>query len=245
MESIANSKAHIGVGFGRWSPQQPGGTPDKVPLTNIAFIDGKAVPQGALHPGYIIKSTGVEVGLTLENVQEFASTKLQLTPNSPGRLDWQAANVSLAVDKSHWNYGSALFDTGIHQSYLRLDPETTAQLHTTQITDGGKQYTVLTSNSTVHMRIGNAPDYIAYYEVTVGDTRNVVRPYWGEFRTEAASPPPPFINTGRYSYRGFDVMLDAECGWFGLRWKGSPGQKGGGQYFATALAEDQCKAWRQ
>ena len=233
----------VGVGFGRWSPQQPEATPDKVPLTNIAFIDGNPVPAGAMHPGYIINSTGVQVGLTLNNVQNFASTKLQLTSGSPANLDWAPANVSLAVDKSHWNYGTALFDTGIHQSYIRLDPETTAQLHTTKITDGGKKYTVLTSNSTVHMRIGNVPDYIAYYEVTVGDTQNVVRPYRGEFRTEAASPPPPFINTGRYFYKGFDAMLDAGCGWFGLKGTGSSGDGDGGQYFATVYAGDRCKAW--
>ncbi|KAL9073478.1 MAG: hypothetical protein Q9161_002899 [Pseudevernia consocians] len=220
---------YLGVGFGRWSTQQPAGTPDKVPLTNIAFVDGAPVPGGAMHIGYVINSTGVEVGLTSENTQGFASTKLGLTPGSPAPRDWAQVNMSLAVDDSHWNDGSALFDTGISQSYIRVDEETTRQLQKTLIMDRGKNHSVLTPRSKVQMRIGTAPNVIAYYNVTVSDKDNIVRPYRGEFRTEAATVP-AFLNTGRYFYKGFDVLFDAECGWFGLKWKGEPGDEDGGQY---------------
>ena len=220
---------YLGVGFGRWSTQQPAGTPDKVPLTNIAFVDGMPVPEDAMHVGYVINSTGVETGLTSKNTQGFASTKLGLTLGSPAPRDWAEVNMTLAVDDSHWNDGSALFDTGIDQSYIRVDKETTSELHKTLITDRGKNHSVLTPKSKVHMRIGTAPNFIAYYNVTVGDRNNIVRPYRGEFRTEAATVP-AFLNTGRFFYRGFDALFDAECGWFGLRWKGETGDEDGGQY---------------
>lgn len=70
------------------------------------------------------------------------------------------------------------------------------------------------------MRVGKGPDYVADYKVRVGDTQNVVRPYRGEFRPETPSDPNiAFFNSGRFFYRGFEAMLDAECGWFGLRRK--------------------------
>lgn len=226
---------YLGVGFGRWSSEQPGGTPDKVPLTNIAFVDGEPVPEGAMHAGYIINSTGVEVGLTANNTQGFVSTKLGLTPSSPAPRDWAQVDVSLAVDDSHWNNGSALFDTGIGQSYIRVDEETRSQLDKTVINDRGKNHSVLAPSSTVHMRVGTAPDFIAYYNVTVGDEDNIMRPYRGEFRIEAASNS-AFLNTGRHIYGGFDASFDAECGWFGLKWKGEPGDEDGGLY--SGLASD-------
>ena len=236
---------NVGVGFGRWSHEQPQGTPDKVPLTNVAFVNSKPVPRSALHSGYIINSTGVELGLTEHNIRGFSQVKLQLTPDSPVQNNWQAVPVSLAVDLSHLNLGIALFDTGIHQSYLRLDKETTSQLHTTTIIDKGRRYTVPTDDSVVHMLIGDAPDYIAYYNVTVGDTKNVLRPYHGQYRLEKPSLP-AFINTGRFFYRGFDTMLDAQNGWFGLRWKGEPNDPNGGQYPATSIPQNANQdAWPQ
>lgn len=75
------------------------------------------------------------------------------------------------------------------------------------------------------MRVGKGPDYIADYEVKVDDTSNPVRPYRGEFRPEGASTP-AFINTGRFFYRGYEAMYDAECGWFGLRKLGGGGGDG-------------------
>ena len=126
--------------------------------------------------------------------------------------------MSIAVETSDWNYGTALFDSGLHQSYIRLDERTTTGLHTTNITDHNSTHTVLTDNSTVKMRVGKGPDCIAEYTVRVGDTGNAVRPYRGEFRVEGASEPnTAFLNTGRYFYKEFEAMLDAECGWFGLR----------------------------
>lgn len=235
---------YLGVGFGRWSPEQPGGTPDKVPLTNIAFVDGAPVPKRAIHVGYVINFTGVEVGLTRMNTRNFACTKLGLTSGSPAPRDWAQVNMSLAVDDSHWNNGSALFDTGIDQSYIRVDEETTSQLHETVIYDRGKNRSVLTPESTVHMRIGTDPDFVAYYNVKVGDIHDIVRPYRGEFRTEAASIL-AFLNTGRYFYKGFDALFDAECGWFGVRWRGGPGDEDGGQYsrlIRGAIVDQQPKS---
>ena len=233
------------MGFGRYSTEQPAATLDKIPLTNIAFIDGIAVPKNAMHPGYIITSTGVEIGLNLSNTFGFRKTKLDPVNDCTKLIDWKAPNVSLAVDKSHWNNGTALFDTGIHQSYIRLDPETTAHLHRTAIIENNKKYIVLADDSTVYVQIGNPPDYIAQYNVTVSDTQNPVRPYCGEFRTERPSPPPPFINTGRYFYREYEAMLDAECGWFGLRRRVEPIKGRCEQCFPALSVQDPRTVWRR
>lgn len=223
---------YLGVGFGRWKAAQPDKTPDKVPLTNIAFADGAPVSKDAINAGYVITSTGVHVGLTSQNTQGFATTKLDLTPESPAPRDWAQVDMSLAVDNSHWNSGHALFDTGIGYSFISVDAETTKQLQKTLLTDDKKKnHSVLVPGSEVHMRVGNAPDFIAYYNVTAGDKDNNVGPNRGEFRTQAASVP-AFLNTGRNFYRGFDAFFDSECGWFGLRWTGEVGDEDGGLYSA-------------
>ena len=225
----SNRPQYLGVGFGRWSHEQPNATADKIPLTNIAFVNGKSVDHSTLHPGYFVSSKGVEVGLTKENTANFSATRLQVMEGSPTGKDWQGVNVSIAVDGSHWNYGSALFDTGIPYSFIRLDNKTTQRLRTRTQTDSQKSYKVLTDDSKVHMLIGPVSDYIGYYNVTVGDGKNPVRPLNGVFRPEKSAPP-PFINTGRYFYRRFDTVLDAECGWFGIRWRGKRNDPDGGQY---------------
>ena len=237
--------AYLGVGFGRHSDQQPAATRDKVPLTNIAFIDGLQVPQNAMHPGYIINSSGVEIGLTSENTLDFRKTKLQPLDGGTPNIDWRAPDVVLAVDDTNWNHGTALFDTGIHQSYIRLDHESTTQLHKKTVIENGKRHTILADDSTVHIRIGDPSDYIAQYDVTVNDTTNAVRPSCGEFRPEIPSSPPAFINTGRYFYRGYDTMLDAEYGWFGLRRKIEP-IKGRNERCNRPLSvQEPHKIWRQ
>lgn len=223
---------YLGVGFGRWKAAQPDKTPDKVPLIKIAFVDGAPVAKGAMNAGYVINSTGVQVGLTSQNTQGFAKTKLDLNPESPAPRDWAQVTMSLAVDKSHWNDGHALFDTGIGYSFISVDAETTKQLQKTIVTDGKKNHSVLAPGSEVHMRVGTAPNFIAYYNVTAGDKHKNVGPNRGEFRTQAASVD-AFLNTGRNFYRGFDAFFDSECGWFGLRWTGEDGDEHGGQYSAV------------
>lgn len=66
------------------------------------------------------------------------------------------------------------------------------------------------------MRVGKAGNYIADYSLRVGETRDPVRPYRGAFRVEGVEST-AYLNGGRFFYRGFEAMLDAECGWFGLR----------------------------
>ena len=126
-------------------------------------------------------------------------------------------SVGYGNEYSHLNNGTALFDTGINYSFIQFDKATTKHLHTRRLNGERK---VLTDNSTVFMRIGDAPDYIGSYNVTVGDENNVLRPSRGEFRVEKPNlRSGAFINTGRFFYRGFDTLFDAQNGYFGVRWK--------------------------
>ncbi len=98
-----------------------------------------------------------------------------MTPGSPAVRDWRCVDISIAVDTSDWNYGTALFDSGLSASYIRFDEQTTAQLHTTPVSENNNTYRVLTNSSTIKMRVGKGPDYIGNYTVRVDDTKNAVK----------------------------------------------------------------------
>lgn len=215
------------MGFGRWSKQQAQATPDKVPLTNIAFIDGVPLEPEKIHQGYIINSTGVEVGLTQDNTRDFAQTQLSASKCSPAVNDWEMVNMTISVNGSVWNNGQALFDTGIDYSFVKLDAETTSHMNTSWSPNKPHhpRRRVLSSNSIIDVQIADIDPRIIEYRVNNSDTENAVRPYDGEFVLEIPSMTPAFINTGRYFYRGFSAMLDVECGLFGLKRKRVGGEE--------------------
>lgn len=216
---------YLGVGFGRWSAASPD-LPNKNPLLNVHSIDGVAVNAQNMHSGYVLTSSGVHIGLTSANTQDFVSTPLDIT-GSGVYNDWAAPQVALAVDNSEWSYGSALFDTGISFSYVKLNAASTALQRKVVGTYKGVDHTVLSPESTMHMKIGPTGSHIGWYNVRAGNLDNPMRPLNGQFRPESASDT-AFINTGRFFYRGFDTFLDATCGNFGLRWKGRSGSSFGG-----------------
>ena len=155
----------IRFAFGRRTPDKPDATQDKVPCTNLAFLDNEPRSEYTLHPGYIITAAGIEIGLINDNTQGFSTTQLELTPGTPlSRREWADAEITLVMDSSDWNRGTALFDSDLAPSYIRFDALTTAQLHTTTLTENNFTYTVL---STIKRQIGKAPADIASYKVRV------------------------------------------------------------------------------
>lgn len=194
---------YLGVGFGRWSKQQPGGTADRNPLLNIVKTnDGMTISRSTIHQGYVITETGVWVGLAESNTRDFRFTKLSPNPETKHLAqpkEWNGTNVFINYHDANME-GTALFDTGISQSYFsapvfqdchHLPPE--------------DQYTV---------KIGNQADNpIETLHMTVGDFTNPITPPYVKARPRK----PAFINTGRFFYRSFDLLLDAGDGWLGLR----------------------------
>jgi hypothetical protein len=195
---------YMGVGFGRLSTQQPGGTADKNPLLNIVETnDGTTISSSKIRQGYVIMETGVWVGLTKSNTREFNFVKLSPHPKAQatGLLgEWNGTSAFIDYHDNLNMQGTALFDTGISQSYLSgpafQDPHRLA---------AGDRYTI---------KIGDQADTpIETLDMTVDDFANPITPsYVKVSRRDSA-----FVNTGRFFYRSFDLLLDAKEGWLGLR----------------------------
>ena len=195
---------YMGVGFGRLSTQQPSGTADKNPLLNIvAMKDGVTISSSKIRQGYVITETGVWVGLAKRSIKEFSFTKLSLNPKAQltGRLrEWNGTSTFIDYHDNLNMHGTALFDTGITQSYV--SGPAFQETHRLAV---GDRYTI---------KIGNHADSpIETLDMTVDDFANTITPsYVKASRRESA-----FVNTGRFFYRRFDLLLDAEEGWLGLR----------------------------
>jgi len=228
---------YVGVGFGREHDGQPQGTPDKNPLLNITSINGTPVKLGTMCSGYIIQTQGVHVGLTPSITKGFAYTKLSC-PAPPDQRNCSQAPICVSVNGSSCAPGSVLVDTGIAQMYLSVpglplkagpDP----QSQTRCILQNGNQVTV---------RFG-APNAMAFYSFVVDQLSPMQPPKVflpGYVQPGCTLPAPPssqspsssvpsaFVNTGGNFYQGFDVLFDADHGFFGLRWTGPPDSPQGG-----------------
>ncbi len=211
--------AYMGVGFGREHDGQPQGTPDKNPLLNLGMIGGRPVRPGEVHAGYIVTQHGVHAGLTPANATGFRAVKLQPgsllangSPASTDPRDWRQATMAVSVNGGAPEAGPVLVDTGIAQMYLTVSNP--SALPTAQIPNPsrrGHTVTGLQPDTPVQVMFPGAQAPVAQYDFRVGD---------------AAAPQavlvnspgrPAFVNTGRHMLRQFDVLYDAEGGWFGLR----------------------------
>lgn len=210
---------YVGVGFGRWSTEQPQACPDKVPFLNVRSIGGEDV-AGQIHRGYVITGTGVAVGLTQDNTNHFKTSKLHRNTksacHSSPTTDWLMVNMSIAVnDTSRRNVGEALFDTGIDQAYITVDDN----IYRDVKPHFEPHSNLLPEGTLVDVVVGDESP-IAHYAVKVNDSSSLLNPSKGRFYVSnrtAKSVHGPFINTGRFFYKGYDVLFDAECGLFGLR----------------------------
>jgi hypothetical protein len=216
--------AYIGVGFGREGDGQPGGLPFRNPLLNITRIRGEPVRPGSMRSGYIITPGGVHVGLTAENTARFAFAKLgpRMIPDSlhPGDSipstigrDWGPATVCISVGGAPCATGTALIDAGIDQMYLTVPDSMPLDTVTVQNPSlNCAPFKGLADSSRVQVSfpgIGNPP---LSYSFVVGDT--------GITTPSVVLIPLPgmtFVNTGRHFLREFNVLLDADSGYFGLR----------------------------
>jgi len=211
--------AYMGVGFGREHDGQPQGTPDKNPLLNIASIDGKPVAPGSMRSGYIVTAKGVHVGLTRANTTGFSYVKLQGRslnaagqPASSDPRDWPQATMAVSVNGAPAQTGAVLVDTGIAQMYLTVSNP--SALPTTAIPNPsrkGATATGLANSTEVKVSFPDDAAPVAEYRFQVGSPQAptaviVTRP------SDQA-----FVNTGRHMLRQFDVLFDADGGWFGLR----------------------------
>jgi hypothetical protein len=193
-----------------------------------------------MRSGYIITSQGAHVGLTPANTSGFVYTKLAC-PQPPNARDCSQAPICVLVDGSSCAQGSVLVDTGIPQMYLSVPPG--VPLRTQSVQDPSNralQICALQNGSRVTVRFG-APNTIAFYSFVVAQSPAqptqptlVLLPPSTAGAPPACVPPsgaptrPAFVNTGANFLQGFDVLFDADGGFFGLRWNGPAGSPEGG-----------------
>jgi hypothetical protein len=211
---------YMGVGFGREDDGQPQGSPDKNPLLNITRIGGVPVRPGSMRNGYIITERGVNVGLTSANTAGFVYTPL--APMSGLTRNWGPPPMCVQVNGSRCLSGTALIDTGIDDMYI----STPVPMGTVRITNpsDGDSAAALAPGVQVTVRFPGDTGQVAFYHFVVGDRANSMQP-------SVAMPTPDqnvFVNTGRHFYRAFNVLYDADGGYFGLRWIGTPNSPNGG-----------------
>ncbi|KAI3548817.1 hypothetical protein CSPX01_02840 [Colletotrichum filicis] len=214
-----NNISYMGVGFGRWSKEQPDAIPSKVTLINIVSIGGRPVED--MHQGYIIGKDGVEVGLTSENTEGFCKTKLALTPGSKAPLDWNMVDMAISMNDSPYDHGLALFDTGIAKSFIRVNEDVSSHVKkvTSQFIKTKPPPKVAAKGTVVVVHIPNEKNPIATYNVTAqgaGQPDPATMQPAGYILEEPKPSKPIYINTGRMFYNGFDVLYDSVCGWFGM-----------------------------
>ncbi|ACL57732.1 hypothetical protein [Methylobacterium nodulans] len=204
-EDTPRHVAMMGVGFGREGDGQARSTPETNPFLNLA-------PTGAgpARRGYIVTKEGVHVGLTHANTRgDYRFVKLDPHPAIPG--EWQGVPVCIGVGgRPPAACGRALIDTGVTAMFLTLPPEQVAGNMAAD--DDGR--IALRPGTRLSFSFPDAAAPAAHYEITVGDASSPLAP---ERIILDTARPTPFVNTGLHVLNGFDVLYDADGGWYAFR----------------------------
>jgi predicted aspartyl protease len=193
--------AMMGIGFGREDDSQAQSTPDTNPLLNA-----QPPGPGTVHRGYVLTRRGLQVGLTRADTRgRFRFVKLDPHPRVPG--DWLGPPACITVDgREPGTCGRALLDTGVTGMFLTLPPGQVAD----RVRTDAAGHDALVPGTRLSFRFGDA----AGYAITVGDRAAPLAP---DRVTLDTTRPQPFVNTGLRVLNGFDLLYDADRGYFGLR----------------------------
>jgi hypothetical protein len=187
--------AMVGIGFGREGDAQSQSTPDKNPLLNITWRDR------AFRSGYILTARGIRMGLApSDSARPFVRIKLQRTANG---VDWQGAPACISINrKSPPACGSILVDTGVQDMFMTI-PSAQAGSATGTFPDG----------TDISIKLGSAADATDLYSFTTGSSSDVApRKIYLH-----VSPDRVFVNTSARLLNRYDILYDADGGYFGVR----------------------------
>jgi hypothetical protein len=230
-DSSGSNVHYFGVGFSGGAGQ-PQGTPEKNAFLNVTSVP---LTSSLPSPGYILTTTGAQIGLTSSNSQGFTLIKLdpvlapnatqwQTSPANPNVLtDWQHTKGTITVNGKSGR-GVVLFDTGVSTGFLTppvgVNPNTGTGPVNAEC-NGSSPPSCAVSGTTVRVSFPEKLSPIASFGYTVGagngaQNGNPLSPLAVSIDHNGA----PFLNTTVRFLQAFDYMYDAGNGFTGLRTSG-------------------------
>lgn len=174
-----------------------------------ALINLDQMKDGSLVAGYIIRTNGIQLGLTAQDTG-FAYTSLNPTgfTSTNSVPDWQTPMGETTVHGVTHEPGSIVMDSGIGNAFIS-DPSLTVG----DYIDGPIKVSLMNSEGLVG------------YHINLSDTNNILNPESvlvvrpGTDGLYSQNQPPyqgQFFNTGRNVFMAFDMLYDAENGYMGV-----------------------------
>ena len=207
---------NFGVGFDRTG----NGT---APLSNNtnqiynAFLNLATMRNGSMEAGYILKTNGVQLGLT-ETTTNFAYTQLLPTgltndPSLHTTPDWQAPTGQVVYNGQTNPTGQVVIDIGIGSSILTLPTMTNGNLSNPPLS-----INLINSGGAVGYNITTNSDNLLNPQFDKDSSNNVqlFPPLAGNYSENQSPSNNYFFNTGRDVLNGFDFLYDGQNGYVGL-----------------------------
>jgi len=205
-KGLINDVSNFGIGFDLSGA--PGGTgpvgynQNQIynPLINIAGMQ----PGGNLVAGYVVESTGIQLGLTGTDTG-YAYTKLNPTvyTNNNSQPDWQTPMGKTSVSGT----GSVVMDSGIPEAFISATGLKGADLTGTISVD------LMNSGGLAGYKIdmSNSANYLNPSAITIVPpaTDGIYSQNYPPYQSN-------FFNTGRNVFDDFNMLYDAENGYMGI-----------------------------
>jgi hypothetical protein len=183
----------LGVGFAIGGLADGG--PARNPLLHLTYQGEK------LRRGYIIRSQGLDAGLTSANTDGFAFVELQRNADND---DWMQPMGTLGLPNDFSVDLPLLIDTGVPEMLLWLSPADRPS--------GSANATQVAAGVAVTITAPAAPNAPALqYSFVTGDATDPAAPSAVEWRNGTG------INTGRHILASADYLYDAARGMIGFR----------------------------
>lgn len=210
---VLQSGANFGIGFNRTGSTASNRDNQRYD----AFFNLSQMQAGSMVAGFIIKPTGVQLGLTQETTG-FAYTNLVPTGNARvtgSPPDWQAPMGTIEYQHRTYWYGQVVIDTGISHGILTLPK----QPRTGNNVDYPLTVNLLNSNGGVSYRINSKPGNILRPSADGYGASGIAwfAPLSGLFTENDYPYQSQFFNTGRNVLNAFEYLYDASNGYLGLK----------------------------
>ncbi len=211
--------SNFGVGFDRTGQ---GTTPNtnNINQSYNAFLNLSTMTNGSMVAGYILKTNGIQLGLTASTTN-FAYTQLLptgLTNDASLHTvpDWQAPTGTLVEGGQTNATGQVVVDIGIGHAIMTLPGQTNGYL-----TNPALGVDLLNSGGAVGYNITTNPANLLNPQFQ-GNPGNVslFPPLDGNFSENQSPTSDYFFNTGRNVLNAFDFLYDGQNGFVGLTTNG-------------------------